>query len=155
MGGCTHKFGRSAWLTGVGKCKFLSQAHTRPQPPRKCVPEISDSIPTFKKIMYTRGTPAAIHHIFSRAGEEFFGAGRPTVPHISREKKMGGGDIGKTSGRGGTDFPCNFMGGAPRARGGGGGGYGKRKGRSLLMTKDILLLLLLPNPRKNLSLPIS
>ncbi len=34
------------------------------------------------------------------AGEEFFGAGRPTVPHISREKKMGGGDIGKTSGRG-------------------------------------------------------
>ncbi len=114
--------------------------------------------------MYTQGLPkvgkipAAIHHIFSRAcrGGIFRGRATHSSPHLQREEDgEGGGNIGKTSGRGGeTDFPCNFMGGAPRARGGG-GGYGKRKGRSLLMTKDILLLLLFPNPRKNLSLPIS
>ncbi len=84
----------------------VSFKSAHPQPPHNCVPEISDSIPTFKKIMHTRGTPAAIHHIFSRAGEEFFGAGRPTVPHISREKKMGGEILARRAGGGGLTSPA-------------------------------------------------
>ena len=86
----------------------VSFKSAHPQPPRNCVPEISDSIPTYKKNNAHTGDSEkkekfprpSIMSFPEHAGEEFFGAGRPTVPHISREKKMGGGDIGKTSGRG-------------------------------------------------------